>query len=135
MERNANIIFNEETIDGTTTKTDLTEMCQDVIKEYQQEVENLKMKKEQNLFIACAWMTNKERGLFRLFPRVVKVDVVKGANQKEQSRGHKQWTQSAFLMVSSNWVNPTKKCRVLGARWGLYEYSELNQILISSFTK
>eukprot|EP00977_Amphora_coffeiformis_P004747 scaffold1015_cov141-Amphora_coffeaeformis.AAC.3 len=47
MERNANIIFNEETIDGTTTKTDLTEMCRDVIKEYQQEVENLKMKKEQ----------------------------------------------------------------------------------------
>eukprot|EP00977_Amphora_coffeiformis_P018186 scaffold6277_cov109-Amphora_coffeaeformis.AAC.1 len=32
MERNANIIFNEETIDGTTTKTDLTEMCQDVMK-------------------------------------------------------------------------------------------------------
>eukprot|EP00977_Amphora_coffeiformis_P023721 scaffold14043_cov99-Amphora_coffeaeformis.AAC.1 len=48
MERNANIIFNEETIDGTTTKTDLTEMCRDVIKEYQQEIENLKMKKEQN---------------------------------------------------------------------------------------
>eukprot|EP00977_Amphora_coffeiformis_P015103 scaffold4412_cov82-Amphora_coffeaeformis.AAC.1 len=47
MERNANIIFNEETIDGTTTKTDQTEMCRDVIKEYQQEVENLKMKKEQ----------------------------------------------------------------------------------------
>eukprot|EP00977_Amphora_coffeiformis_P020312 scaffold8061_cov84-Amphora_coffeaeformis.AAC.1 len=84
MERNANIIFNEETIDGTTRKTNLTEMCRDVIKEYQQEVENLKMKKEQNLFITCAWMTNKERRLFRLFPHILKVDVVKGTNQEDR---------------------------------------------------
>eukprot|EP00977_Amphora_coffeiformis_P019225 scaffold7050_cov181-Amphora_coffeaeformis.AAC.1 len=87
MERNANIIFNEETIDGTTTKTDLTEMCQDVIKEYQQEVENLKMKKEQNLFIACAWMTNKERMLFWLFSHVVKVDVSREPIRKSSHKG------------------------------------------------
>eukprot|EP00977_Amphora_coffeiformis_P024771 scaffold17096_cov90-Amphora_coffeaeformis.AAC.1 len=45
---------------------------------------NLKMKEEQNLFIACAWMTNKERRLFRLFPHVLKVDVVKGTNQEDR---------------------------------------------------
>eukprot|EP00977_Amphora_coffeiformis_P023638 scaffold13876_cov84-Amphora_coffeaeformis.AAC.3 len=35
------------------------------------------------LFIACAWMTNKERRLFQLFPHVLKVDVVKGTNQED----------------------------------------------------
>jgi hypothetical protein len=84
IERQANIIFNEETIDGTTRVTDLTELCHEVIHEYQQEVINLKLKKDQNLFIACAWMTQKEKRLFRQFPEVVKVDVVKGTNQEDR---------------------------------------------------
>ena len=84
IERNANLIFNEETVDGTTTVTDLTEMCREVIHEYQREVKNLQLRQDQNLFIACGWMTKKERRLFRLFPDVLKVDVVKGTNQEDR---------------------------------------------------
>ena len=84
IERNANLIFNEETVDGTTTITDLSEMCRDVIHEYQQEIENLRLRKDQNLFIACSWMTNKEKRIFRLFPDVLKVDITSGTNAEDR---------------------------------------------------
>ena len=84
IQRTSNIIFQENTLDGKTTYTDLTEMCKDVLHEYQKEMEILDLRKDQNYFIACGWITNKERRLFRLFPHVLKIDVVKGTNNEDR---------------------------------------------------
>ena len=84
MERTSNVIFQENNLEGERTFTDLTEMCQEVLHEYQKEMEMLRLRKDQNYFIACGWITNKERRLFRLFPHVVKIDVVKGTNQEDR---------------------------------------------------
>ena len=83
-ERTANAIFNEQTMDGTTTQVDLSEMCREVLAEHRREIEPLQLREDQNLFIACAWMTNKERRLFRLFHEVIKVDVVNGTNNEDR---------------------------------------------------
>ena len=84
MERTSNVIFQENNLDGERSYTDLTEMCRDVLHEYQKEMEMLRIRKDQNYFIACGWITKKERRLFRLFPHVLKIDVVKGTNQEDR---------------------------------------------------
>ena len=58
IERTSNIIFQENILDGQTTYTDLTEMCKDVLHEYRREMEILDLRKDQNYFIACGWITN-----------------------------------------------------------------------------
>ena len=48
-------------------------------------MEILDLHKDQNYFIACGWITNKERQLFQLFPHVLKIHVVKGTNNEDHS--------------------------------------------------
>ena len=83
MKQNTNLTFDKETVDGTTTITDLTEMCRYVL-EHQREIKNLQLSQGQNLFIACSWMTKKKRRILRLFPDVLKVDTVRGTNQEDR---------------------------------------------------
>ena len=116
VERNSNLIFNEDTIEGITTVTDLSEMCREVLREYQNEVELLKLRKDQNLFIACSWMTNKERRIFRLFPHVVKVDVVKGTNQEDRPllTGSVRTSQGKYIVVFRMLLSHERK---ISFRW------------------
>eukprot|EP00977_Amphora_coffeiformis_P003139 scaffold585_cov174-Amphora_coffeaeformis.AAC.2 len=74
------------------------------------------MKKEQNLFIACAWMTNKERRLFRLFPHVLKVDVVKGTNQEDRPllTASVQTSQGKYIVVCRMLLSHERK---ISFRW------------------
>ena len=100
IQHTSNIIFQENTLDSKKTFMGLTDMCQDVLQEYQREMELLDLRKDQNYFIACGWITNKERRLFRLFPHVLKVDVVNVVAMR-----HPEWTVgslSASLKVLSH---------------------------------
>ena len=46
-------------------------------------MEILDLCKDQNYFITCGLITNKERHLFQLFLHLLKIDVVKGTNNKD----------------------------------------------------
>ena len=85
MERQSGLIFNEnKEEDGNHSVSALTHFCQEILHEYTTEMENLKLDVDQNMFIACAWITNKERRMFRLFPHVLKIDVTKGTNRENR---------------------------------------------------
>ena len=59
-------------------------MCQEVIADYMAEWENMLLQENQNQFIACAWITNKENRMFHLFPHVIIVDITKYTNKEDQ---------------------------------------------------
>jgi len=42
------------------------------------------MKDTQNLFMGCAWITNKQRNIFCLLPHVIKFDVTKSTNTENR---------------------------------------------------
>jgi hypothetical protein len=76
--------FNLFSSGGTSGVDDLSEMCEDTLQSHQEEIHNLNLSAEQNLFIACGWCTNKERHAFRLSPDVIKIDVTEGTNMEKR---------------------------------------------------
>ena len=85
VQRQAGLIFSENQVDcGVRDISDLTNFCQEVLQEYTADMENLGLQENQHFFIACAWITNKEKRMFRLFPHVLKIDVTEGTNKESR---------------------------------------------------
>ena len=85
LQRQAGMIFSENQYDdGKRDVTDMTAFCAEILDEYSADMDTLEIQPDQNFFIACAWITNKEKRMFRLFPHVLKVDVTEGTNKESR---------------------------------------------------
>ena len=83
VERQSVLIFNETQLDdGETFIDNVNDMCQQALADYMGQWELLQLQENQNQFIACAWITNKERRMFCLFPHVIKVDITIGMSKE-----------------------------------------------------
>ena len=69
--------------DGETSIDNLNMMCQEEVPDYMAAQENMQLQENQNLLIACAWITSKEKRMFCLFSHVIKVDITKGTNKED----------------------------------------------------
>ena len=79
------MIFSENQYDdGKRDVTDMTAFCAEILDEYSTDMDTLEIQPDQNFFIACAWITNKEKRMFRLFPHVLKMDVTEGTNKESR---------------------------------------------------
>ena len=77
--------FNEFVQPGRPTEVeDLVSLCHEALADHRAEAEDLSLTESQNLFVACAWVTNRERRLFRLSPDVLKFDVTEGTNNEKR---------------------------------------------------
>ena len=85
VEKEAGLVFSENQMeDGTRNVTDLSDFCKEVVHEYSADMEALSLQEDQNFFIACAWISNKEKRMSRLLPYVLKVDVTEGTNKESR---------------------------------------------------
>ena len=84
-ERAAGIIFNEtrNPLDDSPVIQELPGLCDEALAEYTAEMLTLNLSYNQNLFIACAWMSLNEKN-FRTFPHVLKFDVTMGTNNEKR---------------------------------------------------
>ena len=122
--------FNEFSSDGTGGVEDLSELCQDALPGHQAEMADLNISENQNLFVACAWSTNKERRAFCLSPDVIKLDVTEGTNTEKRplltvsirsAFGNYMVVARMFLShqrrVSFRWAFSIALPKVLGESW------------------
>ena len=66
VQRQAGMVFSENQSDnGKRDVTDMTAFCAEVLDEYSADMETLEVQADQHFFIACAWITNKEKRMFR----------------------------------------------------------------------
>ena len=65
------------------------------------EWENMQLQENQNLFIACAWLTNKEKRMFCFFLHVIKVDITKGTSKEDWSllTGSMKTTFGKYMVI------------------------------------
>ena len=131
MERKTAYIFSEDKFeDGSTDVCPMTELLQEVVEDYQADMESLQLSTDQSLFIACAWTTNRERRQFRLSPHVIKFDVTKGTNRENRplftvsirtGYGSYITVVKAFLSnertVTFRWMFSHALPTLLGAQW------------------